>query len=73
MKYLLYILILPLRCTSWPFFSQLMRGVGTPLAWHMKRAVPARGRVWLSGRSTIDGGTEVEILEHLDELADIVV
>lgn len=35
-----------------------MRGGGTPSAWHMKRAVPARGRVWLSGFSTMDGGTE---------------
>ena len=54
---LLYILILPFSCTFWPFFSQLMRGWGTPSAWHMKRAVPARGRVWLSGFSTMDGGT----------------
>lgn len=59
-QYLLYVLILPFRWTTSPFFSQLMRGGGTPSAWHMKRAVPALGRVWLSGLSTMEGGTEME-------------
>lgn len=59
-KYLLYILILPFRWTSSPFFSQLMRGWGTPSAWHINLAVPARGRVWLSGLSTMVGGTKTD-------------
>lgn len=59
--YLLYILILPFRWTTSPFLSQLMRGGGTPSAWHIKRAVPALGRVWLSGLSTMEGGTETEV------------
>lgn len=59
--YLLYILILPFKWTSSPFFSHLMRGEGTPSAWHINRAVPALGRVWLSGFSTMDGGTEIAV------------
>lgn len=39
-----------------------MRGGGTPSAWHIKRAVPALGRVWLSGLSTKEGGTETEVV-----------
>lgn len=57
--YLLYILILPFKCTSSPFLSQLIRGGGTPSAWHINLAVPALGRVWLSGLSTMDGGTKI--------------
>lgn len=59
--YLLYILIRPFKWTSSPFLSQLMRGGGIPSAWHIKRAVPALGRVWLSGLTTMDGGTETEM------------
>lgn len=55
-KYLLYILMRPLDLIFSPFFSQLIWGVGTPSAWQTKRAVPARGRVKLSGDSTIEGG-----------------
>lgn len=46
-----------------------MRGGGTPSAWHINRAVPALGRVWLSGLSTMDGGTETEVQEKSDENA----
>ncbi len=44
-----------------------MCGGGTPSAWHTNRAVPALGRVWLSGLSTMDGGTEEELKEKNDE------
>lgn len=44
-----------------------MRGGGTPSARHINRAVPALGRVWLSGLSTMDGGTKAEAYEKSDE------
>lgn len=46
-----------------------MRGEGTPSAWHINLAVPALGRVWLSGLSTMLGGTETMVLEQNNENA----
>lgn len=45
-----------------------MWGGGTPSAWHINRAVPALGRVWLSGLSTMDGGTETEMQKKSVEM-----
>lgn len=49
-----------------------MRGGGTPSAWHMNLAVPALGRVWLSGLSVMDGGTEKEVKEKRHQKQSII-
>lgn len=41
--------------TFFPFFIHVMRGLGSPVAWHTKEATPPDSPVWSSGTLTNTG------------------
>lgn len=41
--------------TFFPFFIHVIRGLGSPVAWHTKEATPPDSPVWSSGTLTKTG------------------